>query len=451
MNFGKNGRRGVRITLIVFTFFILYPFELVISQENPALIDFDEAIKRAFTGDPGIAARNDEIRISEYRVTESVSPFNPRLDVYSGYSRTSLESDLELINPVTSTPFDISLFPKDRYNFGVSLSQNIITFGKRSSSRDAARAGIEISKLEKQEYERSLYDKVARVFLAALFTGNNLNIHKENAARARRKLDIVISRMNEGLASDYDSIRAELLLTRYENDVAVARSDFAEAGSSLKALLNLKQSQQIMPAGDLKSINLEIPAEDEIDVNGNIGILKLGKSIDVQNELIKYHKSSYLPNIGYFAKYDWQNGYQPDLDKLENFWTAGLTLNMNLFDGGGKKSRISQARYEARRAGNLRLDLISYIESEITSAQTEISTARTEISIAEKRLKLAERGLAIAEARYREGLLSISDLLDLELEKADAEIGLNLAVYKLARTRLDLKSAAGYYPELDTR
>jgi outer membrane protein TolC len=240
-------------------------------------------------------------------------------------------------------------------------------------------------------------------------------------------------------------------LTRYENDVAVARNDFAEAGSSLKALLNLKQSQQIMPAGDLKSINLEIPAEDEIDVNGNIGILKLGKSIDVQNELIKYHKSSYLPNIGYFAKYDWQNGYQPDLDKLENFWTAGLTLNMNLFDGGGKKSRISQARYEARRAGNLRLDLISYIESEITSAQTEISTARTEISIAEKRLKLAERGLAIAEARYREGLLSISDLLDLELEKADAEIGLNLAVYKLARARLDLKSAAGYYPELDNR
>jgi outer membrane protein TolC len=446
MNIGNSGRREVRIALIVFAFLVLYPFELVFSQENPVLIDFDEAIKRAFTGDPGIAARNDEIRISEYRTTELVSPFNPRLDVYSGYSRTSLESDIEFENPLTSTPINISLFPKDRYNFGVSLSHNIITFGKRSSSRDAARARIEISKLEKQEYERSLYDKVARIFLAALFTGNNLNIHKENVVRARRKLDIVISRMNEGLASDYDSIRAELLLTRYENDVAVARNDFAEAGSSLKALLNLKQSQQIMPAGDLKSINLEIPAEDEIDVNGNIGILKLGKSIDVQNELIKYHKSSYLPNIGYFAKYDWQNGYQPDLDKLENFWTAGLTLNMNLFDGGGKKSRISQARYEARRAGNLRLDLIS-----ITSAQTEISTARTEISIAEKRLKLAERGLAIAEARYREGLLSISDLLDLELEKADAEIGLNLAVYKLARTRLDLKSAAGYYPELDNR
>jgi outer membrane protein TolC len=451
MNIGNGGRRGIWIALIVLIFLVVYPVEIVISQENPVLIDFDEALKRAFTGDPGLIARNDQIRIDEYKATESVSRFNPRLDIYSAYSRTSLESEIELVNPLTSSPFYINLFPEDRYNFGISLSHNIITFGKRSSSRDAVRAKIEISKLEKEEYKRSLYDNVARVFLAALFTGNNLDIHKENMARAQRKFDIVISRMNEGLASDYDSIRAELLLTRYENDVAVTRSDFAEAGALLKALLNLNQGQQIMPVGDLKSFYVEIPGEDEIDINGNIEVLKLGKSIDVQNELIRFHKSSYLPNIGYFAKYDWQNGYQPDVDKLENFWTAGLSLNMNLFDGGGKKSRISQARYEARRAGNLRSDLISYIESEIKSSQTEISTTQTEINIAEKRVKLAERGLAIAEARYQEGLLSISDLLDLELEKADAEIGLNSAVYRLAGARLDLKSAAGYYPELEKR
>lgn len=444
MNIGNGGTRRFWIATIILAFLVVFQVDIVISQENPVLIDFDEALRRAFTGDPGIAARDDQIRIDEYRVTESVSRFNPRLDIYSTYSRTSLES-------VIKTPIEISLFPKDRYNFGISLSHNVLTFGKRSSSRDAARARIEISKIEKDEYKRSLYDKVARVFLASLLTGGNLEIHKENVSRARKKLDIVKSRMKEGLASDYDSIKAELLLTRYENSVAVARKDFAETVTSLKALLNLDQERQIMPAGDLKSFYIEIPGEEEIDINGNIEVLKLAKSIDVQNELVKLHKKSYLPDIGYFAKYDWQNGYQPDLDKLENFWTAGLSLNMNLFEGGGKRSRIAQARYEARRAGNLRSDLILFLKAELKRLQTEISTARTEIDIAEKRLELAERGLEIAEARYQEGLLSISDLLDLELEKADAEIGLNSAIYRLARARLDLKSVTGYYPELENR
>lgn len=450
MNNGNGGSRNL-ITLIILTIIVCYPFEIVVSQENPVLINFDEALKRAFTSDPGLAARNDQVRINEYMVKESVSRFNPRLDVYSTYSRTSLESNIEFENPITSTPINISLFPQDRYNFGIALSHDILSFGKRSSSGGVARARTEISKVEKEEYERSLYDKVARVFLGALLAGRNLEIHKGNLGRARKKLDIVVSRINEGLASDYDSVRAELLLARYENNVAAARGDFAEARSSLKSLLNLGQDQEIMPVGELRSFECDLPAEDEIDPYGNTEIVKLGKAIDIQNELVKFHKSTYFPTIGYFAKYEWQNGYQPDVDKLANFWTAGLSLNMNLFDGGGKRSRISQARYEARKAGNLRTDLITYIQSEIKRAQTEIATARAEIGIAEKRLKLAEKGLSIAEARYQEGLLSISDLLDLELEKADAEIGLNAAVYKLAVARLNLKSAADFYPELENR
>lgn len=448
MNMKNGGMRRSWAALIVLIFLVFYPVEIVVSQENPVLIDFNEAVKRAYTNDPGIAAREDRIRIDEYRVTESVSRFNPRLDVYSAYSRTSLESNLEFVNPLTMSPMQITLFPQDRYNIGISLSHNILNFGKRSSSRDAARAKIQISKLEKKEYERSLYDRVARVFLTALLAGDNLRIQKDNLARAKRKLEIVISRMNEGLASDYDSIRAELLLSRYENNVTSARGEFAEAKSSLKALLNLDQTQKILPVGDLDSFYVELPSGDDYDVNDDIRVLKLDRSIDVQNELIKFHKRSYLPNIGYFAKYDWQNGYQPDVDKLENFWTAGLTLNMNLFEGGGKRSRISQARYEARRAGDLKEDLISKIEADVEKARLKISIALEEISIAEKRLKLAEKGLAIADARYQQGLLSISDLLDLELEKAEAEIGLNSATYKLIMARLDLKSAEGFYPEL---
>jgi len=435
-------------SILTFIIFIAI-FLNVYSQENPIPLSFEEALRMALSDDPGLAARNDKIKIDEYKVKESAAMFNPRFDIYSAYSKTSLESEIEFLNPLTSMPERISLFPDDRHNIGISLSHDFLTFGRRSALKRTAELGVEVSKLEREEYKRSVYDKLARVFLKTLLTRDNLMIQKDNISRARRKLEIVRARMAEGLASDYDSIRAELLVSRYESDAIISEGDFARARASLKALLNLDQDSEIMPIGDLNSFDVVIPGSHKLDLEHNLDILKLDKSINIQTELINYHKKTIFPSISYFASYDWQNGYQPDLDRLKNFWTVGLSLNMNLFDGGGRRSKIGEARYESRRSQNLRSDLINYIKADIRSSETEIKTAENEIIIARKRLQLAEKGLSIAEARYHEGLLSISDLLDSELEKAESEIGWNLSLYRLALARLNFKSAAGYYPEFE--
>ncbi|UCE66711.1 MAG: TolC family protein [Candidatus Zixiibacteriota bacterium] len=447
MNYGKyniNINKLISIAVIVGAVFVNAN-----SQENPIPLRFEEALKMALTDDPGLMARENRIKIDEYGVSESVANFNPRLDIFSSYSRSSLESEIEFFNPLTSGTERIGLFPEDKYNFGITLSHNFFTFGKRSALKRAGKLGIDISKLEKEEYKRSLYDKLARIFLKSLLTRDNLTIRRNNVSRARKKLEIVRSMISEGLASDYDSIRAELLVSRYESDLNISEEEYTDVRADLKALLNMEQTEEIMPIGDLKLFETAVPESPESDIRENIDILKLEKSIEIQDEFAKYHKRTFFPSLSYSASYNWQNGYQPDLDRIKDFWTVGLSLNMNLFDGGGRRSRVARARYESRRAGNLRSDLALRIKADIKSSQLQIAAAEDEIVLAQKRLELAGKGLEIAEARYREGFLSISDLLDSELEKAEAEMGLNLSVYRLALARLNLKSAAGYYPEID--
>ncbi len=285
--------------------------------------------------------------------------------------------------------------------------------------------------------------------MKSLLARDNMTIQRNNVFRARRKLEIVKAKISQGLASDYDSIRAELLVSRYESDLNMTEGEYARARAELKALINIQQSGEIMPVGDLRAFDIAVPESLDVDIRDNIDILKLEKSIEIQGELVRYHKRTFYPNLTYSASYNWQNGYQPDLDKLKDYWMVGLSLNMNLFDGGGRRSGIGKARHESGRAGNLISDLVSRIRADVKSSRSEIATAEDEISLARKRLELAEKGLEIAEARYREGYLSISDLLDSELEQAEAEIGLNLSYYRLLLARLNLKAAAGYYPEID--
>lgn len=92
----------------------------------------------------------------------------------------------------------------------------------------------------------------------------------------------------------------------------------------------------------------------------------------------------------------------------------------------------------------LRLELISAMES----AAVDIERTCEMLSLARERLDLINDGLRIAESRYEQGLLGITDLLDLELDRSEAEAALISAEFGLFLAKLDYKKAINYYPEL---
>lgn len=418
------------------------------AQGNPLGLDFEQALQMAFSNDPGLEARNDAVNAEKLKVRQAISTFYPKLNAYSSYTRTSLESGIGIFNPVTMSRERIDFFPKDRYNFGVLLSHEIYTFGRRMALKKGAEKGVGLSEMEREEYRQSVFERTARAFAITLLSRDNMNIQAENIKRAQTKLNIVLERINEGLATDYDRIKAELLLAQYKHNHNLARGEFRKARANLKALIGWDRKYDFIPTGSLLGLNIAIPESFDLKPDNRIEIRRLKLQSEALGEKITINRSEYFPGLGFMAKYDWQNGYQPDIDDIKGAWSIGVSLNWRLIDGGDRKSRISQARLDVSRINNLKADMEICIRSEMETAVAEMETATEEMSLARKKLKLADEGLEIAEAQYRQGLLGISDLLDLEIDRARAEKDLNYATYNLAIARIDLKKAVGYYPEL---
>ncbi len=418
------------------------------AQENPVNLNFEQALEIMFSKDPGLEARSDAVNAEKLRVRQAISEFYPKLNAYSNYTRTSLESGIEIFDPVTTSRERIDFFPKDRYNFGLLFTQEIYTFGRRVAFKRRAEKGIELSAREREEYRQSMYDRMARAFAATLLSKDNLNIQAKNIKRAQSKLKIVLERINEGLAADYDRIKAELLLAQYEHNHNLARGEFRKAVANLKGLIGWDRKYDFLPVGNLLGLNIAIPEIPFLVPDNRIEVRKLILQSEALREIITINRSEYFPGLGFMAKYDWQNGYQPDIDDIRGAWSIGLSLNWRLIDGGDRKSRVSQARLGVSRINNLKADMKTYIRSEMETAVAEMETATEEMSLARKKLKLANEGLEISEAQYQQGLLGISDLLDLEIDRARAEQDLNYATYNLTIARIDLKKAVGYYPEL---
>lgn len=92
----------------------------------------------------------------------------------------------------------------------------------------------------------------------------------------------------------------------------------------------------------------------------------------------------------------------------------------------------------------LRFELISAMES----AAVDIERTSEMLSLAGERLDIINDGLRIAESRFKQGLLEITGLLDLELDRSDAEIALISAEFGLFRAKLGYKKAIAYSPEI---
>ncbi len=429
---------------------LLLPFipSFSYAQESPINLDFEQALEITFSKDPGLEARSDVIDAEKLKVKQAIAAFYPKLNAYSGYTRTSLESEIEIFNPATMSSERIDFSPKDRYDFGFLLTHEIFTFGRRMALKRGMEKGVELSEMEREEYKRSMYDRTARAFVATLLSKDNLNIQGENIKRAQKKLRIVLERINEGLALDYDRIKAELLLAQYRHNHNLARGEYRKARADLKALIGWDRKHDFTPVGSLPGFNIAIPESLDLEPENRIEIRKLRLQSEVLKERIAVNRSEYLPGLGFMAKYDWQNGYQPDIEKIKGAWSIGVSVNWRLIDGGDRKSRVSQARLDVSKVNNLKADMKSYILSEVETAVAEMETATEEISFARKKLRLSNEGLRITEAQYQQGLLGISDLLDIEIDRSRAELDLNYAAYNLAIARIDLKKAVGYYPEL---
>ena len=423
---------------------------IIAAQENPVDLDFERALDIVLSGSGALKSRADAVRIEEYRVGQAKSEYYPRVDLYSNYTRTSLASNIEFANPISGTLSHISLFPRDRYNFGAVFGKDLYTFGRSRARVSAARLGLERSRIERSQYRYALYDKAARVFASLLMARDNLKLQTANLKRSEDKLRIVEARIDLGAAADYDLILAKLLRSKYEDRRSQAREEFRRLKAGLKALLHWDRPYEFMPAGEIGDLAAALPESVVFQSDRILSMktLRIGYGISKEEQTI--NRSAYFPGIAFFAKYDWQNGYQPDIDEIRGDWSAGLSFNWRIMDGGLRKYRLSQSRVEAEKLNNLITDLQAELNSGLESATAGLESATQQLALAGERLRLADNGLKIAESRYLQGLLGISDLLDLELDRADAELAVTSAQYRLLMAKLDLKAAVEYYPELES-
>jgi len=140
------------------------------------------------------------------------------------------------------------------------------------------------------------------------------------------------------------------------------------------------------------------------------------------------HTRNNFPQIGAFAEYGSADDQFMNDFSDKDAYTVGVQLKWNIFNGLIDKSKYEKARVQNMKVRH-QVELAKKgIALQIDKIITEIKSKEYDIKSLQEKVRLARRVYENYYNRYKEGLISINDVLIKNSEEIEA-------VLKLAKTR----------------
>jgi outer membrane protein TolC len=126
--------------------------------------------------------------------------------------------------------------------------------------------------------------------------------------------------------------------------------------------------------------------------------------------------------------------------------TLSINLSWSIWDAG-VRAADAQSRHAAATSAGLEVQALRRrIGADVTSAIAELTAARASLAAAKEGLDAANRNVEETTVLYRQGLAKAIELVDSNLSRFDAEIGLAAAQLGVRQGELDLRAAMGLFP-----
>lgn len=418
------------------------------AETAPLRLTLDDAIARARDTSARLASFSALSRAAAEGVRGAGAGRRPDLDLAASYTRNSNVPELVLAIPGAPPR---TLFPNlpDVWRTHAGARLPLYTGGRVDSEIAAATQMERATASDRAAAASDLTSETHIAYVNVLFARENARVLGEAVATyeahlkdARNRQDLGLAASHETLAVSVEREQAELARLQSENGAAVA----------LANLLRLVG----LPAGT----RVELDPAPEAAASATDGTEELAKRAAESRPEVeslrarirsleateKVARSSSRPQAGLEAGFDYTNPnqrYVPWEAKFRHSWSVGVGVNWKVLDGGRSSASAAQARAQADALRAQLSDLESRIRLEVTTRRLELDTALAGRAVARRGIEAARDGVRVARDRYKEGVLSSSELLDAETRLLRAELDASLTEARIQIAIANLARAAG--------
>lgn len=337
--------------------------------------------------------------------------------------------------------------PDWQQSYSISLSQPVYHGGKIRLAVEKADIEKEMASLETAADRADIKLALLEQYLTLFNLYRQEYVLERNITESERRLKDIVRMKEEGLITNNDVLRSELQLTEHRLAAQETRNNIRIASRQLDILLGLDEDLVLMPDTTLLDSDYDtLEYEDYIsmayDYDPSFKILK--KKTELAMNGVKLMKSEMIPSLSFIASDALARPISRTLaDQFSNSWNIGLSIRVPISSTYKYRDRVRAARLEAELRLNEEEQMMQQMRMDIKTALLKHGEAVSRVQALALSVRQAEENYRIMRNRYMNQLAILTDLLDADNLRLNAELQLTAAKTRVIYTYYQLQRMAG--------
>lgn len=403
----------------------------------PALMQAQITIEQCMS-----LARDNYPQIKQLNLIEESARYDISAISKSWLPHINISGKATYQSDVVEMPFDIPGFtfnlPHDQYSLVGEISQTIWDGGTAKSQKQISNAGAEVQKNQVEVSVYSINDRVAKIYLGILLIDSQLRQNEILEDRLERNASQAQAGIDNGVAykSDLDMIKVNILNCEQQKEGLM--TDRKAYVAMLEKLIgrSLNGQELVIPDETYGALQTEITRPE----------LDLYQAQMLQNEAqVRQLDAKISPKFSLSL----QGGVgRPGLNILKNsfqpYYTAGIKMSWDIGALYTRKNDKQKLDAQLRTIESDKETFLFNTKLNATQMSGEIEKARNLLEKDKEIIALQESIRAAGEEQYRNGTISMTDLMDRIGDEHDAKVAESIHTIQLLMAIYDLKNCIGY-------
>lgn len=428
----------------------LFTWVPVLAQRTLTL---EECLRIGIENNLSLVGSRNELRKAKHLLSENRAKLLPQINAVAGFNDNFNPPVSVTDGSAYGNPYNVT--KTLQYNASAGLQLQMPLYNQTVyTAIDIARTMNELNRLSYEKAREDLVLQISKMYYLGQNTVEQLALIQENRVRLQELRGITQAFFDNGMAMEVDvkrvNINLENLQVQYDN----AKSMLVQQLNLLKYVMDYPAEEEIA----LTPVNPE--QVESVSLTGLRSDLYELQLLESQKKLSGQQKDlirqGYLPSLSLTGS--WM--YSAYTDKARHWFHSGpsnhwypssglgLTLRVPIFDGLDKRARIRKAQIDEENARLNYENMRKNMETQYLNATNDLMNNQRNFQKQKDNYLLAEEVYQVTTDRYREGIASMTEVLQDEMRMSEAQNNYLSAHYNYQVANLTLLKLTGQLDRL---
>lgn len=412
------------------------------------VLTLEECLRLGIENNLSLESSRNEIRKGEHTLSENRAKLLPQINAVAGFNDNFNPPVSVTDGSAYGNPYNVTKTLQYNASAGIQLQMPLYNQTVYTAV-DIARTMNELNRLSYEKAREDLILQISKMYYLSQNTAEQIALIKENISRLNELSNITQAFYDNGMAMEVDVKRVNINLENQRVQYDNAQSMLTQQLNLLKYVIDYPADKEIAltPVDTENTTSVSLTGLD----NNQYELQLLQSKQKLAEQQRKMIGQGYIPSLSLTGS--WM--YSAYTDKAKNWFHSGpsnhwynssgigLTLRIPIFDGLDKRAKMKKAKIEIENAKLSYENTLKNMQTQYLNATNELMNSQRNFRKQKDNYLLAEDVYQVTTDRYREGIASMTEVLQDEMRMSEAQNNYINAHYNYQVTNLSLLKLTG--------